>query len=661
MRMRFEFRIVAITFAVILAGLASACSTPSGGPAAGTTPEAGEPDAEVTAAADLAPDLASEIKNPDTYVTVGIADIIDSLDPAFHYDTGSGTILFNVYDTLIYFDGEKTDAFKPVLSTEVPSEANGLLGDGGKTYTFPIRSGIKFQEGGDLTPEDVAYSFQRGMLQDRAGGPQWLILEPLLGVSSIRDLATTIEAEKTGQAADTIEFEAITELSPETLTAVCEQVKAAVTVEDDKVSFHLKDPFPAFLTILAGQWGSVLDQEWVVGEVKDASGQVVKAAGWDGSCDTWPSFYDPALEDSALRGVTNGTGPYKLMRWRRDEEIVLERNEGYWGENPANLRQVIFKFNPEFSSRLLMLQTGDADQIGIPASNEDQVEPLVADGSVTLFPDLPEVSMGFWALNQKVAAEDNEYIGSGQLDGEGVPPDFFSDPHVRKGFALAYDRDTYVDEIIPGHARAASGPIPSYMTGFNPDQATYQFNLDQAAEEFKLAFDGKLWETGFKLAIPMVPGAATSRLNREMFKDALAQINPKFQIEIREVQSSELSEDDNSDKLPVGASGWQEDFHDPHNWAFPLLGTQGYYSRQLDFPEAVAAQLDDLIARARVELDPEARKQLYFEIQKIYHDEALMIPISETIGRLYLRSWVKGYLHNPARVGMYYAELSKGQ
>ncbi len=644
------------SLAIVLAGLVSACGAPSGGPA-GTEPEAAPPDTAATTAPDLVP--GGEIKNPDAFVNVGIADFVESLDPAWHYDTGSGTILLNVYDTLIYFDGEKTDAFKPVLATEVPSQENGLIRDEGKTYAFPIRTGVKFQEGGDLTPDDVAYSFHRGMLQDRAGGPQWLLLEPLLGVSSIRDLATSIEAEKTGKPAEEIEFEKISELSPETLAAVCEQVKAAVTVEDGNVVFHLKDPFPAFLAILTGQWGSVLDKEWVAAETKDAAGEA-KPAGWDGACDTWASFHDPTTEESALRAVTNGTGPYKLARWRRDEEIVLDRNESYWGDAPAQLAQVIFKFNEEFSSRLLMLQTGDADEIAIPASNEDQVEPMVADGSVTLYKDLPEVAMGFWVLNQKVAAEDNEYIGSGQLDGEGVPPDFFSDPHVRKGFALAYDLDTFVNDIVPGHARASSGPIPSYMTGFNPDQPTYDFNLDQAAEEFKQAFDGKLWETGFKLSIPMVPGAATSRLNREMYRDALAKINPKFQVEIREVQSSELTEDDNADKLPITASAWQQDYHDPHNWAFPLLATQGYYSRQMDFPEEVAAKLDDLIARARVETDPEARKQLYFEIQQIYYDEALMIPIQEYIGRLYLRSWVKGYVHNPARAGMYYAELSKG-
>lgn len=642
--------------AALAAALAACGGQPEG---AGPQQESGEAATTTEAGADIAPGAEVEVKNPDALVTVGIADFIDSLDPAYAYDTGSGTIIQNVYDTLIGFDGGHTDQFVARLATEVPSVKNGLIRDEGRTYVFPIRAGVSFQEGGTLDAEDVAYSIQRGLLQDRVGGPQWLMLEPLLGVSSIKDLAIGIEAESSGQTADTIEIEAITDLSSETLAATCERVKAAVAVEDGSVVFRLVEPFPAFLPVMAGQWASALDREWVSTAQTDESGAEVKAAGWDGSCATWQDFYDPALEESPLRAVANGTGPYKLASWRRDEEIALERNEAYWDDPKPALRQILFKFNPEFSSRLLMFQTGDADMIHIPPPNEDQLEPLVADGSVTLYPDLPEVSMGFWVLNQKVAAEDNEYIGSGQLDGAGVPPDFFSDPDVRKGFALAYDRDTFVNEITPGYARPALGPIPSFMTGFNPQQPSYAYDLAAATEAFQRAFDGQLWETGFTLAIPMVPGAETSRLNREMFKASIAEINPKFVIEIREVQSSEYTEDSNNDKFPISASGWVQDYHDPHNWVFPLLHSQGYYSHDMDFAPEVAARLDDLIGRAKVETDPAAREALYHEIQQIYYDEALMIPIDEDIGRVYMRSWVKGYVHNPARPGMVYAELSK--
>ena len=63
--------------------------------------------------------------------------------------------------------------------TEVPTLENGGISADGKTYTFTIRQGVKFQEGADLTPEDVAYSFKRNMIVDPDGGPMWMLIEAL--------------------------------------------------------------------------------------------------------------------------------------------------------------------------------------------------------------------------------------------------------------------------------------------------------------------------------------------------------------------------------------------------------------------------------------------------------------------------------------------------
>ena len=113
---------------------------------------------------------AQEIKNPDTIIETTIGTV-DSLDPAWAYDTASGEVIFNIYETLIFWDGTRTDKFVPMLATKVPSVENGLISEDGLTYTFPIRKGVKFHNGEPLTPEDVEYSFERAMVQDRDGGP----------------------------------------------------------------------------------------------------------------------------------------------------------------------------------------------------------------------------------------------------------------------------------------------------------------------------------------------------------------------------------------------------------------------------------------------------------------------------------------------------------
>jgi peptide/nickel transport system substrate-binding protein len=114
------------------------------------------------------------------YATIGG---VDTMDPAYAYDTASGEVLQNViYETLIAFDGESTTEFVPVLATE------WTVSDDGMTYRFKIREGVTFHEGQTLTPADVEYSIERGMVQDYGGGPQWMIYEPLLGLHGSWDV-----------------------------------------------------------------------------------------------------------------------------------------------------------------------------------------------------------------------------------------------------------------------------------------------------------------------------------------------------------------------------------------------------------------------------------------------------------------------------------------
>jgi len=144
---------------------------------------------DTSSSEDSTPTAASgEVNNPNRIVYTPTTEILDSLDPAYVYDSGSGMVIFNIYDFLVFYDGTHPDQFVPMVSTAVPSAENGLITNGGRTYEFPIRTGIEYHYGpvtdadgnvipgsGQLTAEDVAYSIQRAMLQDRAGGPTWML------------------------------------------------------------------------------------------------------------------------------------------------------------------------------------------------------------------------------------------------------------------------------------------------------------------------------------------------------------------------------------------------------------------------------------------------------------------------------------------------------
>ncbi len=88
-----------------------------------------------------------------------------------------------------------------------------------------------------------------------------------------------------------------------------------------------------------------------------------------------PIVSPKALEDgdNSVMETPVGTGPYKFVKWNKGENVVLVRNDDYWGE-PAKTKNVIFRFIPDNSARVLALNNGEVDMIdGIDATVVDKV------------------------------------------------------------------------------------------------------------------------------------------------------------------------------------------------------------------------------------------------------------------------------------------------
>jgi len=105
-------------------------------------------------------DATGDVPNPDVLVAT-VNDDVFNLDPAAvnGNDVGMDVIL-NVYDRLVFLHPEDGSVI-PQLATEVPTIDNGLVSEDGLTYTFPLREGVTFSDGTDLTAEDVKYSWDR--------------------------------------------------------------------------------------------------------------------------------------------------------------------------------------------------------------------------------------------------------------------------------------------------------------------------------------------------------------------------------------------------------------------------------------------------------------------------------------------------------------------
>jgi peptide/nickel transport system substrate-binding protein len=556
--------------------------------------------------------FAADIKNPDTFVYLAYGTI-DSLDPAKAYDNASGGCIQNIYEGLIDYKGSSTTEFVPVLATKVPTVANGGISKDGKTYTFEIRKGVKFHSGNALTPEVVAYSFKRNLIVDCEGGPIPLISEPLFGIGS-----SSVDVNGDG--------------SNQKITLA--MLDKLIQVKGNTVVFSLKQPYAPFLAVLAGYWGSVIDKDFAISK-----------GDWKGTQEDIARVNRPEAGKETLTEIASGTGPYKLGRIDKATELVFERFDGYWGTKPA-MAKAIYKVVEEWSTRKLALLQGDADYALVDPMYYAEMD---KETGVKRYPEagkpqMIELGNRGISFNQKIAATDNPYIYSGKLDGKGIPPEFFADKNVRLAFTYAFDKATYLKDINKGFGIAAETPIPSGLPYFNPDLKAYPYDLKKAAEYFKKAFGGKLWEQGFQMDLTYNTGNEVREQTMKMLAESITSINPKFQVTPRGVEWATFVNQQNKKVLPIFYIGWGADFADPHNFIYTYMYKTGLYANRCSYTNAEA---DKLIEQGLAATDPAVRKAAYYRLQAIWQEDVPGIMLHQPIRQNYYKDWIKGYYFHP--------------
>jgi len=543
----------------------------------------------------------AEVKNPNTFVLANYGNL-RTLDPCVAYDVTSSQRLWNIYEPLIFFDGSHTDKFKPILATEVPSLENGGISPDGKTYTFTIRKGVKFQEGGGLTPEDVVYSFKRNMIADPDGGPMWMVLEALTGKGSTRD--------RDGKIID----------------GIFDTIDKCVEAKGDKVIFHLPKPYPPLMGILNYSSSVILDKEWAISK-----------GCWDGNIKNAAKYNNPAPGHEPLQKIVNGSGPYRMKAWEPNKEFIFERFEGYWGPKPR-LKNAIVKYVKEWSTRKLMLQNGDADRVRVDIQYVPEVKAMKG---LTLY-EVPLLSVTAAFFCQKINPTGNPNIGSGKLDGNGIPSEFFSDINVRKAFLHAFDRETYKNDVFNGLVIMPTSPNVEGLA-FHKDVPVYEFDLEKSKEYMKKAWGGKVWEKGFKMIITHNTGNEMREAAALILAENIMSLNPKFRIEVRNVEWKDYLVKYRQFMYPVFLIGWGADYADPHNFMYTFMHSRGVYGRYMAYRNEEV----DRLCQAGIEIiDPKERKKIYYRLQDLWYTEAIAVPLYQQIVVRAYRDWVKGYMPN---------------
>jgi peptide/nickel transport system substrate-binding protein len=175
-----------------------------------------------------------------------------------------------------------------------------------------------------------------------------------------------------------------------------------------------------------------------------------------------PPKYAQEVGDEGVGRRAVGTGPFKLVEWVRDDRVVMERNEQYWGVKPDAARVTIRPI-PEGATRVAALLSGEVDVVeSIP------------------IPDIPRVARtkGLKVLRKQgprlifLALDTFRDRGGKHPEGSpGIPvgqPNPFKDRRVREALSVATNTREIVGQVMDGHAFPADQILAPFMFGYHP-------------------------------------------------------------------------------------------------------------------------------------------------------------------------------------------------
>ncbi len=317
----------------------------------------------------------------------------------------------------------------------------------------------------------------------------------------------------------------------------------------------------------------------------------------------------------------NGTGPYKLIRWDRFKEIIYERNTDFYLKPPA-IRFVILQLYAGVGIRLY--ETGDVDLTGVFSSDVGRVR----DPAEPLHADLHE---GVNMCTSRVTFDVTQ------------PP--FDDLKVRQAFALAIDRQRYIDVALDGVGIPAHGLYPPSLPGYNP--AVHPLDYDPALARQRLA------ESRYGSADALPPIVFTSSGFGSDISPGLAALIGMWQQNLGvTIQVENLEPDKYSDELHAGRHGqlfnysWCADYPDPENFADTLF----HSGAEENIGHYANPAVDTLLEQARIEHDVPTRMQQYAQAEQLIVDDAASIFLTHSLSYSLVKPQIKGYVWTPIRV-----------
>ncbi|WP_109466113.1 ABC transporter substrate-binding protein [Albibacillus kandeliae] len=351
-------------------------------------------------------------------------------------------------------------------------------------------------------------------------------------------------------------------------------VESVDTPDDYTAVLNLSQPHPALMLAMSGQLMSIIP-EHIYGD-----GQDIK---------THP------------RNIENvvGSGPFKLTEFKNGEYFVLEKFDDFFIDGRPYLDKIVARIITDPAARAIAYENGEV-QMGSFETIPRIVNRLKKVDGLTV------TDKGFGAIGPI------DWLAINTAKGP------LQDVKVRKAIAYAVDKQFILKALMLGTATDAHTGIHPDSPFYEPDVETYDLDLDKANALLDEAGFPMQGDKRFDLTIDY--GWAEAKPQVEYVKAALKKVG--IEVTVR------ASADFPTWAKRMGEGDFDLSWDAVYNWGDPVIGVhrtylssnigKGVWSNTQNYSNA---RVDELLEMAGKETDPEKRKALYSEFQKIVADE----------------------------------------
>ncbi|NIO08020.1 MAG: hypothetical protein GTO40_08460 [Deltaproteobacteria bacterium] len=484
----------------------------------------------------------------------------EQLNPLTSNDAGSSAILTYVFQGLLTRDPRSLE-LKPLLAESRPTISENKL-----NYTFKIRKDATFQDGHPITGEDVLFSIKA-------------IKCPLVNAPFLR--------------------------------VYYDSVADARLLDDFTIQFVTKEPYFLNESVLGGI--DVLPRHYYDPQdlLKNVTVQdLIQAA--DRLPENVKRFAEQFNKNFNRKPL--GSGPYKFLKWNTGQEVLLERDDGYWGKGKPGVDQPFlyllrFRVINNMDAALVSLKSGGLDTMGL-----QPLQHLKQTGSSRFKSEFEKFT--YFSPGYTYIGWNNDHP-------------IFKDRRVRQAMTLLTNRKQMAETILSGLGQVVDSPIyyfrPEYdksleSTPFDPRKALVLlreagWNDTDGDGVLDKIIDGK--KVPFRFEIKFNSGNPTRKSVALILQDELKKHG--IVATVRQLDWTIYLDDVRNHRFEAMILGWGMSVNEPD--AFQVWHSSQAANKGSNMISYKNDRVDDILEVYRREFDEKKRIELYREFQRILHED----------------------------------------